>query len=672
MNSRKETANPSCLSADMHSSIGSITRPTEAQLKWALLHHRRVALAVQGYVRRLYLYPESLQDVPGELSELELVDDLDEQLEIANRPIIRLSQGRRALLRISQHAYEHRKRHIVDHGFKYHRSCSDCESDESSCRSCESDPSQVPQTSAAHNDESTLQVPSQVHNPVPSTIRRKRFRQRRRKFQPRCSDPERVRRFKDAFQAALHSLELAPNHDRFQLSPTPFSAQEDVSQNAKRRTWTRPDSDVATRLPKDAYSIWGCSQIPKRQPAVHNPSLTPGKAPLDRSATWLQLLHVGSGVKTDSSHRRDSLRTPDAVSSSHIRSSTGCQRSADGTISILTPALRQHVADVAREIFSGGRESNNDKRTSPCLESLERDVSSFVEQFEQHFASAIVETEIPSSLQHSYSFSPRHSDFRMYSSSPLFSSPKVDGGIAPVVTYDSDDVDGNTTLDESAITRNPHETFTIQVLDSSFSCWNASVTEITQGDEGAVSSGNVPDFNTKHGDDNAFIGVQRELSVPSSFPMDEFHTTEVLEMSPVNFKRILQLLPDQQVLAISPLKAAMDEITCDLPVSRSEDIALWEAPRVSESCQLSIPEPTNGSSVKNPVSSMTCKSNTRTLNPYLRRTNHCTMDNQSCRHSDSGWNSAMTPIPSTSSAGCGLHSQRPSHYNVRWEKQWML
>jgi hypothetical protein len=675
------------MSLELHSASGTITRPTEAQLKWALLHHRRVALAVQSYVRRLYLYPQSLKDVPGGLTELDVVDDIDDPVELASgRTVILVSQGRLALLRMSQRAYEQRKCQIMECGFKNHRSCSDCESDDSSCHSCDSDVQRERRRTSTDrvfgnlekDNENATEIQDQIiflptNVPVASTVRRKRFRQRRRKFQPRCSDPERVRRFKEAFQAALHALELATNQDRFQVSPTSSSGPSDMPHNSKRRTWTRPESDSASRFPDDSYSVWGCSTVMKRQPAVHNPTLTPGKAPLDRSATWLQLLNVGSGVKNNTP-RRDSLRTP-MVGGIH-----DIVQSADRAKAILTPALRQHVADVAREIFSGDRnqaKTNLRRSPSPSLETLERDVSSFVEQFEQHIASTMVETVISSDSSRVYTPSLRHSDFGMSVGTPFVSVPQADR-IAPVVTYDSDDGVETSALDESAITRNPYETFTIQVLDNSFSCWNASSTDMVDDhDKHVVLSNSAPDLDTNVNNDNSSIDVQRDTSVTSSSHMAAENVSqgnvEVLEMSPMNFKRILELLPDRQELDVAPLSVVKTNRATNEQqqvLFNLKNDSLIESREDSETLHHSQPDLTRMSSLMN-LGSIVVGSRLMNASQHsVRVVDHpVKVEKVYC---SAGWNPVMTPIPGNSSAGCGLFSERASHFNVQWEKRWML
>jgi hypothetical protein len=647
---------------EMYSSNGAITRPTEAQLKWALLNHRRVALAVQSYVRRLYLYPASLQDVPGGLAEVDLLDD---PCEIAGgRTNIQMSQGRRALLRVSQRAYEQRKLQIIKCGFKYHRSCSDCESDDSSCCSCDSDVQQASRRSTEAETAAHIQNQSIAHGtthiPVASTVRRKRFRQRRRKFQPRCSDPERVRRFKQAFQAALHALEMATNQDQFQVSPSSSPGTAGMPLNSKRRTWTRPNADSASRFPDDAYSVWGCSTVIKRQPSVHNPTMTPGKAPLDRGATWLQLLNVGSGVKNHTP-RRDSLSTPLGGGSP----ANLC--SADRAKAILTPALRQHVAEVAREIFSGDRNpSKADPRRSlsPSLDTLERDVSSFVEQFEQHIASVMVETVISSDSSRVYTPSLRHSDFGMDVRTPLV-SVLPDDGIAPVVTYDSDDGIENTALDESAISHNPYETFSIQILDNSFSCWNASSTEMVNNcDKQVVFPRSATDFDTIEVNGNSSNVVQRDTSVALCSHLaaeDVFKSeVEVLEMSPMNFKRILQLLPDHRDLGTQVVANVRPQSTME---SRQDEESLHHSP--SQPTRMSWVKDHDILTVSSPLANV--------LRRSVRRVDHrVVLEGTAGPGVWTAGISTMTPIPGNSSAGCGLYSERASHFNVRWEKQWML
>jgi hypothetical protein len=703
----------------------TLTRPTEGQLKWALLHHRRVALTVQSYVRRLYLYPESAQDVPGYYNVDDVNDDdvyLNEK-ENTNRPTIRLSEGRRAMLRVSQLAYEQRKRQIVDHGFKFHRLCSDSESDDSSCCSSESCEKVFPSPKGLgfpydvidDNNSICAKTQSRIcygnNSHVNTTGRRKRFRQRRRKFQPRCSDPERVRRFKEAFQAAMRSLEVAADtasKSQQKTSPdkstSPFLTK--ISPDLIRRKWTRPDAE-ATSFQDEAYTVWGCSKVLKRQPAVHNPTLTPGKAPLDRGATWLQLLHGGHNTKnnTPRGYSVAQPRTPD-VTCSNTKSQTTIYRKR----SILTPALRRHVADVAREIFSGDRNvthastENRDTRSRCLLDTLEHDVSSFVEQFEQHIASNMVGAAAILD-SHNISFeksSPRHPTSSI-DCSAIATTPKS-CGIAPVVTYDSDDEDNNTLLDESAISKNPFDTFIIQILDSSFVRWNET---------------NSHGVDRKCHDDN-YVVTNNSLDkcdVPSTMAVvpstntraahDSF-ADDILEMSPLNFKRILQMLPDKEtdIRSVDSInlenlslikKTVVSANDVNLGHTRIIDIdtvddtaARLFADTRKEKIDLTL-------NTNDEIASTRIDPDETTLSPSSE--NGITaidgtlviQQSRSCSSNQGEHTAGTRPtipihrnviIPdvvvaitssfqssSSSSAGCGLYSERACHYDIQWEKR---
>jgi hypothetical protein len=151
------------------------------------------------------------------------------------------------------------------------------------------------------------------------------------------------------------------------------------------------------------YTVWGSSRVPNRKAAVHNPALTLGKAPLDRSATWL--VHMPKKKGSDNpaltpnpsfpnySANNTTTRSP-AIRKHEVM--VGSLRSNVKDPYQMTPEMRQHVANVARSIFSENRKKGEadkgriiDQHSSfslPLSLSMECDVASFVEQFEQHIA----------------------------------------------------------------------------------------------------------------------------------------------------------------------------------------------------------------------------------------------------------------------------------------------
>ena len=87
----------------------NIVRPTEAQLRWAQFRCRPVDPEA---VRQFYLHPATLADVPGATSADAAA------LNTTNSGSIVLSQGRKALLHISQRNYEQRKQHVKECGYR--------------------------------------------------------------------------------------------------------------------------------------------------------------------------------------------------------------------------------------------------------------------------------------------------------------------------------------------------------------------------------------------------------------------------------------------------------------------------------------------------------------------------------------------------------------------------
>jgi hypothetical protein len=228
-------------------------------------------------------------------------------------------------------------------------------------------------------------------------------RKKRRRWKPRRTDPERVRRFKEAFQVALSSL-AAVDEAAAAAPPRPEGL-------LRRKKWARPPTETGSAHHCRAmvhrsldYTVWGSSRVPNRQAAVHNPALTPGKAPLDRGATWL--VHLPKKTRSDPtltlnrsfpnySNHSDNNTTPTRTPAIRQREvMVGSLRANVKNQYQMTPEMRQHVANVARSILSGERNKGavDDEKvidhhfSSPLSLSLESDVASFVKQFEQHIA----------------------------------------------------------------------------------------------------------------------------------------------------------------------------------------------------------------------------------------------------------------------------------------------
>jgi hypothetical protein len=640
------------------STTSSHSRPTEGQLKWALFNHKRVALEVRSYVQRLYLNPESVQDVPEYAKHSKLLDEYDSE-SIINDSTIPISDGRRAMLYLSEVAYRQRRQYISDNGFRYHRSTSDDESDQSI-------QNEHHILYNLHTNNSKRMIINNNGN-VPTTARRKKIRRRRKKFQPRCSDPDRVRRFKEAFQAALHSLELSSVDVEERPIPTlDANSMSMESPEIIRRKWMRPETDESVHL-GDTYTVYGCSTIPKRQPSVHNPTITSGKAPLDRSATWLNLLHGSQSKKNfrnNSATSRQYLietNTPEHISQdqhNHWSQNNGSSRRL-----ILSPELRLHVLEVAREIFSGGRDQKEtisgkdyDVPVSPVsLDTLEHDINSFVDQFEQHLASGSINCNDDD----------ENDDGSVVSSfsNPIFPS-MTPGTILPVVTYDSDEsIRDRCQINVSAISKCMNDSFTM--MDSNFAPWTVSSSFIGTNDQQTSKSG-----CTDHIDNDICIDVQQQeisnsdgkeslttidqVEIEKSSPhciRDRFDGN-VLDLSPLNLKYFLRVLPDNNSIIYTVTPTTFDNVRVDGNMNDVKKIH-------EENCDVK-PIPRNKSNTKETLPMMFCQNKQPV---YSNTTSNDTKDNYAT--------TSTTPSSSSvsNSAGCGLFTQR---FDSQWEKRLML
>lgn len=550
-------------------------RPTEAQLKWAQFHHKRVAASVKSSVRRLWLHPWAVADVDGAALDDgdTTTDDEDDDNESSSqegeahprrrkrrmeRPTI--SRGRRALLRVSQRSCEQRRRDIAVHGFQHPRSNDDDADDASSSAASSSDDDDdeqvlllkpatknLNQNSCSNNTSSFIthtnknissntgsSCSSLIHDDdVASnntiTVRQqqrssKKKRRRRWKQPQRCSDPERVRRFKKAFQAALDSLAASEQQQQQQL---------ELSPSLPRKKWTRPNNNnsnnndnsllVPTTMHNDQennknnsyYSeyctVWGSSSVPRRKAALHNPVLTPGKAPLDRSATWLQMLHTMPTAKQQQKKLYETTKNKAAATTTttssrclHYNNHHNHHHSSSSS-NKMTPELRQKVANVARGIFSGERNGGSDGNGG-CSSSyhqlfspesvLESDVASFVEQFERHIlvTAAAAASAAEAAVVHPGLLDSTTTTLDEAHAAAVGRDNAEGRTIVQTVTYDSDE-DDDDELDESSIEKDHTDEDAITtslVLDTSFA-FNASSSIIIRV---------VPAVVYKNGDNN--------------------------------------------------------------------------------------------------------------------------------------------------------------------------
>lgn len=592
------------------------SRPTEAQLKWARLHHKRVASAVKISVCRLWLYPPSSADEDGadssRDSETSDVDAVHRRI-VPNRPVI--SRGRRSLLRVSQRSYEERRRFIALHGF-HHPQCEEeyhSSSDEEEA------------LHAVSFNQSSLLAGNISLNGITTSVRRKK---RRRRWKPRCSDPDRVRRFKEAFHAAMHSLSNKAEPRAASLSP--------------RTKWVRPAdgrrSSVIHTIYDENYSVWGSSSVPKRKAAVHNPVLTPGKAPLDRRASW----RVYTAKKSDTT-----------IPSRYSQSMSPEVRAlvADGLVSFdgsnkkitFTPEMRGRVADVARSIFSG---EGGQRSHGLSHEFLESDVASFVDHFELHMAEAAQESTL------------LHDELAQNDATD-------DRGIVQAVTYDSED------LDESSIdVDDEYGASTSLLLDSSFAfCAPSSTWVIDDPSSNTARLSTERTVQSNSEDDVAvmassirsavvdYVGGSLHLSSVKNVAIDPLHQSTASLLFCSTLLAGTEVEDATAAAAPAPL-CSEDQLRGRTPLPNGIDCP-----------QSSVPVPSTG---LDGDASARCANDTWRSVAVIDRAINDFPPQQSRPSSKRG---DAHPVRS----GCGLTSQRMNYsqlefvdFDIRWEKRLMM
>jgi ankyrin repeat protein len=109
--------------AQKHTSVQMV--PTEAQLRWAQFHQKKRAIMTRDRIEKLMRSPLCVDDVPGATSgdgdpfENEMVSTVGKrQWQSITSTKLKMSRGRRALLRISERRTEERRQFIKEHGFK--------------------------------------------------------------------------------------------------------------------------------------------------------------------------------------------------------------------------------------------------------------------------------------------------------------------------------------------------------------------------------------------------------------------------------------------------------------------------------------------------------------------------------------------------------------------------
>jgi len=109
--------------AEKHTSVQMV--PTEAQLRWAQFHQKKRAIMTRNRIEKLMQSPLSVDDVPGATSsdgdplQDEIIHSKEEHGQSQSKTTkLKLSRGRRALLRSSERKTEERRQFIKEHGFK--------------------------------------------------------------------------------------------------------------------------------------------------------------------------------------------------------------------------------------------------------------------------------------------------------------------------------------------------------------------------------------------------------------------------------------------------------------------------------------------------------------------------------------------------------------------------
>ena len=104
-----------------NNTVEALVRPTEAQLRWAQFHHKRRAVRIRQLIETLYQTPSTwdqvLGSVPDDANSSSSSQMSDNTRDIRSRRP-RVSQGRRALLRVSRRGYTQRREIILQNGYQ--------------------------------------------------------------------------------------------------------------------------------------------------------------------------------------------------------------------------------------------------------------------------------------------------------------------------------------------------------------------------------------------------------------------------------------------------------------------------------------------------------------------------------------------------------------------------
>jgi hypothetical protein len=331
-----------------------IVRPTEAQLRWAQFHHQRVATYVKERVRRMYMYPTNINDIPNTIpTDLEGLEDMGSMDDNDNNaaPFTRserpkISKGRQVLLRVSQRLYEERRQRIAKEGFCYSSSPSN------------------------DNNEEKDDILDSIFAESKVRTQRKRRRSMRLGISNE-DDNERIRRFESAFYALLSSL----------------AALEEKNQHTEKivatKKWTRPEG-VHVNVTVDGrdysdlkWGVVGKSSTTQTKFGIDNVQ------PIDRGASWM--VHIPSKTTKFSDAMRIHLQD---VARRYLKENkenenvsdedkVGDYNDDDDDVVSFVECFERHITDTSKYINT----AKVDDGPTPVTP---RDIASFVAKFEQH------------------------------------------------------------------------------------------------------------------------------------------------------------------------------------------------------------------------------------------------------------------------------------------------
>lgn len=306
--------------------VETLVRPTEAQLRWAQFHHKRRAIRIREFIDALYQTPSTCDEVLGSLpddgnsSSSSNGSQMSDNTREIRRRRPRVSQGRRALLRVSRRGYAKRREIILQNGFQGMTLQSCAEND------------------AHHRDQLPVgDEDSDFHEDALDELFMAHPTRRRRKRRNNPAKEESFRRFQEACHAMIMNLTAPPKHSI--IIPS--------------RKWTRT-VDPTTAL-DDEYldPKWGI----RRHGPTHTPEISQRSlAPMDRGATWMMHLpkHVSKARENPYHHDPTASLPPSTGShtihdSDHLSNTLPLQAPGAQKFSHLVALVQQRMIQQHRE-----------------------------------------------------------------------------------------------------------------------------------------------------------------------------------------------------------------------------------------------------------------------------------------------------------------------------------